>query len=447
MSYRGLYARLFVISALFLAALVGGLLLFQMRYFGSIYTAQKETQFFAAMQAARDALDGRDLSLTDQEDYLTGVQRTSGAGSLSVYAVSQATGLDAEVKTKQMMAASSAGALSDSNADEVAATFLKEMLSSGALPDQPREEAYTLGKQAAQYAVFLQTLTMGGQTCVMIGVASLQPVDEAVRLLSQASWLVFGAAMLVSLALSAVIAAAVAQPLIREVAHEKALDARRREFIAHASHELKTPLSIISSYAESLLDDVVAGGERRGYEQVIFDETQRMAHLVREMLEVSRLQDARVALQRTEVRLAARVEQALQRCARRVEEKQIAVTLENKQTTAILADAGQLDLVLDNLISNAIYHTPPGGRIRVGLADAPGGARCEIENEGEPIPEALLERIWDSFFRADQAHQREDGRYGLGLSIVKLGVEKHGGRVGVRNTASGVLFFFELPAG
>ena len=72
--------------------------------------------------------------------------------------------------------------------------------------------------------------------------------------------------------------------------------------------------------------------------------------------------------------------------------------------------------------------------------------RFEIENQGEPIPEAMQRRIWDSFFRADQAHQREDGRYGLGLSIVKLGVEKHGGRVGVHNTASGVLFFFELPA-
>jgi signal transduction histidine kinase len=257
---------------------------------------------------------------------------------------------------------------------------------------------------------------------------------------------VFGAAVLVALALSAVIAGAIAQPLVREVAREKELDARRREFIAHASHELKTPISIISSHAEGLLDDVVSGGERRGFEQVIFDETQRMAYLVGEMLEISRLQDARVALRRTEVQLEALVEQALHRFERRIEAKQIKVTLENRKTAALQADEAQIDLVLDNLVSNAIYHTPAGGRVRVALAEAPGSVRFEIENQGEPIPEAMLGHIWDSFFRADQARQREDGRYGLGLSIVKLGVETHGGRVGVRNTANGVLFFFELPA-
>ena len=104
-----------------------------------------------------------------------------------------------------------------------------------------------------------------------------------------------------------------------------------------------------------------------------------------------------------------------------------------------------IETVLVNLITNAVSHTPEYGKIAITLKEYESKVRYEIENDGLPVPSDAITHIWESFYRVDKAHDREEGRFGLGLFTVKTIIEKHGGTVGVENKNSGVMFYFELP--
>jgi signal transduction histidine kinase len=111
----------------------------------------------------------------------------------------------------------------------------------------------------------------------------------------------------------------------------------------------------------------------------------------------------------------------------------------------VRGNGDQIETALGNVISNAIFHTPQSGSIRIRLCQEKDAVRIEVENEGESIPDEQMALIWESFFRVDKAHNRQEGRYGLGLSIVKSIIDKYGGKYGASNTLKGVCFFLELP--
>lgn len=296
-----------------------------------------------------------------------------------------------------------------------------------------------------QYLVGQQKLTFQSRTYLLLALTSLQPVDEAVGMLSRSLWLMFVIALVASVLLSTVISRLIARPLIREIEREQELDKLRREFIANASHELKTPISIISGYSESLLDNIVTGNERTEYERVIHDESQKMSKLVRGMLDVSLLQKKETKFHRTEVPIDTVVLRTLRHLGLMMKQKGIRTQTEGIYPVSLTADETLMEAMLANVISNAISHTPQEGWIRIGFATIGNWLQIEIENQGDPIPVELIDRIWDPLFRVDTSHNRLEGRYGLGLSIVKGIVVGHGGECSVHNTEHGVRFVIRLP--
>ncbi len=229
-------------------------------------------------------------------------------------------------------------------------------------------------------------------------------------------------------------------------AQEKLADELRRErdFSRAAAHELKTPLAVLRSHAEGLAEDIAP--DRRGeYLEIIMDEADRMDALVRELLELSRLEAGAAPPAREPVALGELVRQAFARLERPMAEKGITLEADLEELTVPGERAG-LERVASNLASNALRHCAPGGSIRVALERTGDGfARLTVDNDGANIPEQALPRLWEAFYRGDAGRSREDGGAGLGLAIVRGVLARHGGRWGAENRPGGVRFRAEVP--
>jgi signal transduction histidine kinase len=292
--------------------------------------------------------------------------------------------------------------------------------------------------------IAVQTVKINGKEYALAMASSLQSVDEVMNILNNISWLAYVIAILFSLILAAIIAKLVAKPLLKEIERKNILDSMRKDFIANASHEMKTPISIISGYAESLIDGILLPEERIEYEHTIYDEAQKMEKLVRDMLEIAMLQRDKYEPQKVEVRLDELIERTLKRLTGQIKEKKLIVIADNLEAAATFVDERMMETVFVNFISNAMSHTSEGGSIWIRLLQNNEGIRFEIENEGLPIPDEAVVHIWESFYRVDKSHDRENGRFGLGLFAVKTIIEKHNGTVGMQNTEKGVLFYFAI---
>ncbi|SDW66147.1 cell wall metabolism sensor histidine kinase WalK [Paenibacillus sp. CF384] len=235
--------------------------------------------------------------------------------------------------------------------------------------------------------------------------------------------------------------------LKEEFEKEKQLEAMRREFVAGVSHELKTPISLISGYAEGLRDGIGGAEKREQYLGVIMDETSRMSGLVNDMLDLAQLESGKYRLVSGSFDLRACAHAFLQRHAEPLERKAIALNAllpEEPAEMPAYGDRFRLEQVLANLMSNAIRHTVQGGAIELRIVAEPDRWLLSLWNEGEAIPEAELKRIWEQFYRTDHSRSRELGGTGIGLAIVKHILLLHGSTFGVRNHGSGVEFYFTV---
>ena len=217
---------------------------------------------------------------------------------------------------------------------------------------------------------------------------------------------------------------------------------RERDFTRSAAHELKTPLAVLRAHAESLREDIDPQ-KREEYLDVVLEESDRMAALVGSLLELSRL-EAGVPLNVEVLELSALAEEAFDRLALPLEQKHITLS-QTLEETWLEGDREKLREILDNLASNALRHCNPGGTIRVELKQEEGIARLTVENDGEPIPEEDLPRLWEPFYRGDKSRNRDSGGTGLGLTIVRAAVLAHGGSCGAENRPSGPVFWITLP--
>jgi signal transduction histidine kinase len=441
MTPRAHSIRLFLITAIFLSLFVGGLLLFQTQYFSSYYAKQKQSEFTSAVKAIIGSLDGSRLSEPEIVSAFEKYWNDHGVTPV-LYPLQAVPPMSDRFKSYHSR---SIGILKNSEAGAVAPVILQAALDSVELPTKPVYQ--TLGPKGFDrtYLTARSKISIGQSPYLLVIFTSLQPVDDAVSLLNRSFWLVLSVTILLSILLAMLISRLIARPLIREIEKEKELDAMRREFIANASHELKTPISIISGYAESLEDEVVVGEERKLYERVIQDEAQKLGKLVRNMLDIAVLQKKTKSPSMFTTALDQLLEEVLERFSMHIRKKNIQLQLEGFSPITVAADEKQIGTAAENLISNAIYHTPDGGFLKVRLVHNDDRVRVEIENQGEPIPVDEIERIWEAFYRVNTGRNREDGRYGLGLSIVKGIMDHHGGRCGVYNSDEGVCFTFELP--
>ncbi|MDO3412244.1 HAMP domain-containing sensor histidine kinase [Saccharibacillus sp. CPCC 101409] len=232
--------------------------------------------------------------------------------------------------------------------------------------------------------------------------------------------------------------------LARQMEEKVRAEELRKELIANISHELKTPLGIVKGFAEGLQDDVAAD-KRERYLQLIVGETDRMNALILDMLQLSRFEAKAIKLKPEAVDIAGHVRSLLDSFAAQLEARNLSAGIQGEQKLLAIADPRRIDQVLLNLLSNAVRHAGEGGEILITLNRiGQGTAEIIVENDGPPIPENELERIWEQFYRAERSRDRKSGGTGLGLAIVRHILELHGSEYGAANTEKGVAFRFTL---
>lgn len=218
--------------------------------------------------------------------------------------------------------------------------------------------------------------------------------------------------------------------VLHDVTDLRRLETVRRDFVANVSHELKTPLTSISGYAETLVHDTPDTATTQRFLEVILANARRMQRLVDDLLDLSRIESGRwqpspMDLDPADVGEEIRALVADRATARRVE----FATVVSPRTGLLHADPDAMRQVLSNLVDNALRHTPPGGRISL-IAEREGkGIAVRVRDTGSGIGREHLPRIFERFYRADPSRARKEGGTGLGLAIVKHLVEAHEGRV------------------
>ena len=224
-----------------------------------------------------------------------------------------------------------------------------------------------------------------------------------------------------------------------EIELERSLDAMRKGFVANVSHELKTPLAIISGYAEGLKLNVNESS-RDSYCDTIIDESRRMNELVLSILELSRYESGQMPIKRE----AFCIREITERTAERIFKGADVIIQNNiENNVTIFADLLQTEQVLKSYLENAKAHTPSGGEVTLDAQDRGDKIRIIVHNTGSHVDEEIMPQIWQSFYRGDASHKRESNRFGLGLSIVNAIMKMHGNACGVYNTNTGVAFWFE----
>lgn len=216
----------------------------------------------------------------------------------------------------------------------------------------------------------------------------------------------------------------------------------RRQMVSGIAHELKTPLAIISGYAEGLQAHI-AEEKREQYLENILSETKRMDTLVMEMLELSRLEAGKVTLARDEFDLSAMIQDVFGKLSMEIERKSLCVEMDLGFNNPLHADEGRMEQIIRNLVSNAVRYTPEGGKIRVTTRWTSTIMELRIYNDAERFSEEALEKVWEVFYRTDSV--RNGKGTGLGLAIVKNLVQLHGGKCSVQNLDQGVEFCIQIP--
>jgi two-component system phosphate regulon sensor histidine kinase PhoR len=234
--------------------------------------------------------------------------------------------------------------------------------------------------------------------------------------------------------------------VVRDLSELERLDRVRQDFVANVSHELKTPLTSVRGYAETLLEGGLDDVEHReDFVRVIRDQASRLQMLVEDLLSLAELErrDAQLRPERFDLRTAA--EQQIGALRERADHRGLTLELEPGPPVDVLAERVRIEQVLANLLDNAVKYTERGGvTVRVGGMGA--RAFLEVEDTGAGIPAAELPRIFERFYRVEKARSREQGGTGLGLAIVKHIVGRHHGEVDVQSTPGvGTVFRVELP--
>lgn len=224
------------------------------------------------------------------------------------------------------------------------------------------------------------------------------------------------------------------------------LDQVRRDFVANISHELKTPISAVSLLAEALESAADEPDQMRRFARQLTDETSRLGRITNDIIELSRLQATDPLGSARRLRVRDLLITALEQNRVAAEARDISLAVRGGKKAKVFGDEVQLVSALNNLISNAIQHSPNGSQLGIGVQRADGIVEIAVTDQGEGIPEADLDRVFERFFRVDSARSRQTGGTGLGLAIVKHAVHNHGGDVRAwSQLGHGSTFTIRLP--
>ncbi len=241
--------------------------------------------------------------------------------------------------------------------------------------------------------------------------------------------------------------------VLTDVTEQQKIDRERRNFVSNVSHELRTPLTSIKSYTEALVDGAWENKEiAPGFLKVIETETERMMRMITDLLNLSRMDQNRLGLEKEfinmnelVVHIVSRFEMVLQSEPYRDKNYRILTDITQRDLWVEL-DQDKITQVLDNIINNAIKYSPDGGRIIVRLMETHTDIIVSVSDEGLGIARKDIPHLFDRFYRVDKARSRAMGGSGLGLAIAQEVVQLHGGKIWVNSIENkGSTFFVSLP--
>lgn len=228
-----------------------------------------------------------------------------------------------------------------------------------------------------------------------------------------------------------------------DIRKERELEKSRREFVANASHELKTPIAIIQGYAEGMKYGIGCDSTDE-FCDIIIEESEKMNSLVIKLLEFLHLGSGEYPLSIQEFYLDCLLVEHLDSLKNLLQDKDISLECSIGSSLPASGDPTLLKIVFNNYLSNAVSHAGGEKIIRVTVKEMKDCYRVFVFNTGSAIADTDLQNIWQSFYRADKSHSRKEGRFGLGLSIVSSTQRLHGCDFGVENKENGVEFFFDV---
>jgi len=238
--------------------------------------------------------------------------------------------------------------------------------------------------------------------------------------------------------------------LEKDIEKKSKIDEMRKSFISDVSHELKTPIALIQGYSEGLLENVNSDPEsRKFYAEVILDETNKMDKMVKQLLELTRLEYEKREFNNTIFNIVELEKEIVRTSQVMLEEKDVKVEFETDDKIEVFADDMYISQIITNYLTNAIKHVKEVNgqkyiKITNDVSTEKQKVRITIFNTGDNISEENLTRVWNRFFKADEARNREDGGSGIGLSIVRAIMNNYGNDFGVENIDNGVEFYFEV---
>ena len=239
--------------------------------------------------------------------------------------------------------------------------------------------------------------------------------------------------------------------LEKDIEEKSKIDEMRKSFISDVSHELKTPIALIQGYSEGLLENVNSDEEsRKFYAEVILDETNKMDKLVKQLLELMKLEYGKREFNDTQFNIVELEKEVVRKSQVMLEEKNAEVIFETPEEIDVIADDFYIEQVISNYLTNAIKHVDERfGRkviqIKNEIDTKNNKVRISVFNTGENISEEDIVRIWNRFYKIDSSRNRNNGGTGIGLSFVKAIMNNYGNNnFGVINKEDGVEFYIEL---
>lgn len=236
--------------------------------------------------------------------------------------------------------------------------------------------------------------------------------------------------------------------LEKDIEEKSKIDDMRKQFISDVSHELKTPIALIQGYAEGLIENVRTDEEsRRFYAEVILDETNKMDRLVKQLLELMKLEYGKKEFNNEKFDINELINEVIRKCEVMLQKNNIQVEFESKKPIYVWADEFYIEQVVTNYFTNAIKHTEEIGnnkKIKITVKQLNDKMRITVFNTGKTIPEEDLTRIWGRFYKVDSSRNRQDGGTGIGLALVKAIMNNYQNEYGVNNKKDGVEFYFDV---
>lgn len=219
-----------------------------------------------------------------------------------------------------------------------------------------------------------------------------------------------------------------------DITHLKKLELMRKDFVANVSHELKTPITSIKGFAETLLDGAMTDPDTlRNFLTIINDESTRLQGLIEDLLRLSNLEKDEYKLVKRDVNLSMLIGEIMPIVNQPAEKKRIALSVDTADNIEFQAESEGVKQVIINLLMNAISYTPENGKVSLYAEETRDSVHIKVTDTGIGIHKDAIPRIFERFYRVDKARSRNTGGTGLGLSILKHIVEVHGGKISVES--------------